>query len=106
MEAKLSCSILKVCGAENVGSTPTASANEKTWEIIITCSHCKEQIFANYDVCTHRSRNDTHYFYSKTCKYEWLLTTDEKTNSKAGRDQALTQTQLSDFLEKRESFPK
>ena len=50
--------------------------------MIITCNHCKEQIFEDYDFCTHCSRNKTYYFCSKTCKYEWLLTTDEKTNFK------------------------
>jgi len=50
--------------------------------MIITCTHCKEQIFEDYDFCTHCSRNETYYFCSKTCQYEWLLTTDEKTNSK------------------------
>ncbi len=67
---------VKVCGAGVVGSTPTASTNKGTWEMIITCTHCKEQIFEDYDFCTHCSRNETYYFCSKTCKYEWLLTTE------------------------------
>jgi hypothetical protein len=50
--------------------------------MIITCTHCKDQIFEDYDFCTQCSRNETHYFCSKTCKYEWLLTTDEQINSK------------------------
>jgi hypothetical protein len=50
--------------------------------MIITCTHCKEQIFEDYDFCTHCSRNENYYFCSKTCRYEWLLTTDEKTNFK------------------------
>jgi hypothetical protein len=50
--------------------------------MIITCTHCQEQIFEDCDFCTHCSRNETYYFCSKTCQYEWLLTTDEKTNSK------------------------
>ena len=54
--------------------------------MIITCTHCKEQIFEDYDFCTHCSRNETYYFCSKTCNYEWLLTTDEKTNSKKVED--------------------
>jgi hypothetical protein len=48
--------------------------------MIISCIHCKEQIFEDYDFCTHCSRNETYYFCGKTCKYEWLLTTDEKTS--------------------------
>jgi hypothetical protein len=50
--------------------------------MIIACTHCKEQIFEDCDFCTHCSRNETYYFCSKTCQYEWLLTTDEKSNSK------------------------
>lgn len=72
--------------------------------MIITCTHCKEQIIEDYDISTQCSQNDTYYFWSKTWKYEWLLTTDEKINSKAERDLALTETKLSDFLKKRESF--
>ena len=43
--------------------------------MIITCTHCIEQVFEDYDFCTHCSRNETYYFCSKTCKHEWLLTT-------------------------------
>jgi hypothetical protein len=48
--------------------------------MIITCTRCKEQIFEDYEFCTHCSRNEAYYFCSKTCKCEWLLTTDEKSN--------------------------
>jgi hypothetical protein len=48
--------------------------------MIITCIHCKVQIFEDYDFCTHYSENQTYYFCSKTCEHEWLLTTDEKIN--------------------------
>ena len=50
--------------------------------MIITCTHCKEQIFEDYDFCTYCSRNETYYFCGKTCKNEWLLKRDEKINSK------------------------
>lgn len=50
--------------------------------MIITCTHCKEQIFEDYDFCTYCSRNKTYYFCSKTCMNEWLFPTDEKINSK------------------------
>ena len=50
--------------------------------MIITCTYCKEQIFEGYDFCTYCSRNKTYCFCSKTCKHEWLLTTDEQTNFK------------------------
>jgi hypothetical protein len=46
--------------------------------MIINCTHCKEQIFADCDFCTHCSRNETYYFCSKTCKNEWLLTAEER----------------------------
>ena len=41
--------------------------------MIITCTHCKEQIFEDYDFCTYCSRNETYYFCGTGCMLRtWL----------------------------------